>query len=395
MNIAYLDCFSGISGDMVLGAFLDLGLPRNLLRETLKKMALPDLGLSIRQEERGGLSGTSLRVKEKHPGHSHRSYRVIKGIIEKSKIERQVKENSLLVLKNLAGVEARIHGQEIEEIHFHEIGALDTIVDIVGAALGFHYFQIQVVTASPVPVNQGWIKSQHGPLPLPAPATLALLKNVPVVPSGLEMELVTPTGAAILTTFAASFGPPPAATLKKIGYGLGQQHLDDRPNALRIWLGEKPAFFAQEKLIVLETNIDDMNPQWYDFVMERLFEAGALDVILIPCQMKKNRPGTLLQVLAKPTDQMPLRDILFRETTTLGLRIYEVSRCSLDRTMQSVRTPWGSIKIKKPIKPHSFSDRPLSFSVEYEDLKKIALKEKVPLKIIDLRIRSWLLKKEY
>ena len=390
MNIAYLDCFSGVSGDMVLGAFLDLGLPRNLLRETLKKMDLPDLVLSISREERGGLSGTALRIKQKHPGHSHRSYRVIKGIIEKSKIERQVKEKSLLALKNLAEVEARIHGQAIEEIHFHEIGALDTIVDMVGAALGFHYFQIREVTASPVPVNQGWVKSQHGPLPLPAPATLALLKNVPLVPSGLDKELVTPTGAAILTTFAASFGPPPAATLKKVGYGLGQQRLDDRPNALRIWLGEKPAPLAQEKLIVLETNIDDMNPQWYDYVMERLFEAGALDVTLIPCQMKKNRPGTLLQVLARPIDQIPLRDILFSETTTLGLRIHEVSRYALERTIHRMTSPWGEVEIKQVHGPEGGKPFRQDFSIAYDDLKKISRGKKIPLKKLQIALNSWL-----
>jgi hypothetical protein len=390
MNIAYLDCFSGISGDMVLGAFLDLGLPKKRLRETLKKMPLPIPALSLRREERGGLTGMAFRVKENHPGHTHRSYRDIRGMIEKSGIERPVIEKSLVVLKNLAEVEARIHGQALENIHFHEIGALDTIVDIVGAALGFHYFQVQEVTASPVPVNQGWVKSQHGPLPLPAPATLALLKDVPLIPSGTDKELVTPTGAAILKTFAASFGPPPVFIFQKVGYGLGQMRLEDRPNALRIWLGERPTDLAQENLLILETNIDDMNPQWYDHVMGRLFETGALDVSLIPCQMKKNRPGTLLQVLARPADRQVLQDVLFRETTTLGLRIHEVGRISLDRSIQTIKTPWGKVELKRVRRPSGDRRFQKDFSLAYNDLKRISRAKKIPLKTLQSNITEWL-----
>jgi len=390
MKIAYLDCFSGISGDMVLGAFLDLGLPKKLLRETLKKMSLPDLVLSVRREERGGLSGVALQVKEKRPSHRHRTYREIKRLIEQGGLETKIKADSLTALQDLAAAEARIHGKKMEEVHFHEIGAMDTIVDIVGAALGFHYFQVQEVTASPVPVNQGWVNSQHGPLPLPAPATLALLENVPLIPSGLEKELVTPTGAAILKTFATSFGPPPAATLKKVGYGLGQQQLDDRPNCLRLWLGERPSPLNQEKLMVLETNLDDMNPQWYDLVMERLFEAGALDVTLIPCQMKKNRPGTLLQVLAKPGDQVALRDILFSETSTLGVRIYEVSRYSLKRILKQVTTPWGKVVVKYVRRPETPSENGTPFSIEYDDLKKISRRKRIPLKKLQTDLDRWL-----
>jgi hypothetical protein len=353
-------------------------------------MSLPDLVLSVRQEERGGISGVALQVREKRHSHRHRTYREIKGLIDQSGLETKIKADSLTALQALAAAEARIHGKKIDEIHFHEIGALDTIVDIVGAALGFHYFQIREVTASAVPVNQGWIKSQHGPLPLPAPATLALLKGVPLVPSGLEKELVTPTGAVILKTFASSFGPPPAATLTRVGYGLGQQQLADRPNALRLWLGEKPSSLNQERLIVLETNIDDMNPQWYDLVMERLFEAGALDVTLIPCQMKKNRPGTLLQVLARPVDQAALRDILFSETTTLGIRIHEVKRVSLKRSLKQVATPWGQVAVKYGLRPETPSKKGTGYSIEYDDLKKISREKKIPLKKLQTELAGWL-----
>ena len=264
MNIAYFDCFSGISGDMILGAFLDLGFPQKLLRQTLSQIPLPELRLLVKREERSHITGYSLQVHGKKGKPIARTYKSIKQLIEKSKIALPVKENSLAILKRLAQVEGKIHGLEFEEVHFHEIGALDTIVDIVGAALAFEYFQIQEVISSPLPVGRGWIQSSHGPLPLPAPATLALLLGAAVIPSDGEKELVTPTGAAILTHYARSYGPPPALFLKGVGYGLGQIHLQDRPNALRIWLGEKTSGPNNEKLIVLETNIDDMNPQWYD-----------------------------------------------------------------------------------------------------------------------------------
>jgi hypothetical protein len=266
-------------------------------------------------------------------------------------------------------------------------------VDIVGAALAFHTFQIQEVISAPLPLGRGWIQSGHGPLPLPAPATLALLEGAATIPSGQEMELVTPTGAAILTHYAKSYGPPPALVLKGVGYGLGQLRLEDRPNVLRVWLGEKSPDRKKEKLVVLETNIDDMNPQWYDHLMEHLLEAGALDCLLIPCQMKKNRPAVLIQVLSRPENQAQLQNILLQETTTLGVRSYEVDRLSLSRQTQSLKTPWGEVHIKKVFRPgHSHEESP-DFSIEYEDLKKLARQHKESLKALDTKIRAWLLKK--
>jgi hypothetical protein len=266
-------------------------------------------------------------------------------------------------------------------------------VDIVGAALAFQYFQIQEVIASPLPVGRGWVQSGHGPLPLPAPATLALLQGAAVIPSPGEKELVTPTGAAILTHYARSYGPPPALILKGVGYGLGQIHLQDRPNALRVWLGEKSSGPKNEKLIVLETNIDDMNPQWYDHLMEHLFKAGALDCLLIPCQMKKNRPAVLLQVLSKPETQAQLQGILLNETTTLGVRSYEVDRLSLPRTIQTITTPWGRIRIKKITRPGHDLGPADDFSIEYDDLKELARSQKASLKELEPKIRNWVLKK--
>jgi len=393
MNIAYFDCFSGISGDMILGAFLDLGLPQKLLRKTLSQLPLPELRLIIQREERKGLTGCALKVQGKKKEGIDRTYKSIKQLIEKSRVEARIKEDSLTILKRLAQVESRIHGIQMEEVHFHEIGALDTIVDIVGAALAFHYFQIEECVSSPLPLGQGWIQSSHGPLPLPAPATLALLKEAAVIPSDLDLELVTPTGAAILSYYVRSFGPPPAMTLKAVGYGLGRTHLSDRPNALRVWLGEKSTGWKKEKLIILETNIDDMNPQWYDHLMEHLFEAGALDCLLIPCQMKKNRPAVLIQVLSKPETQAQLQDILLKETTTLGVRSYEVDRLALPRTIQSIKTPWGMVRIKKITRPGHTRKDAEDYSIEYDDLRKLVRHQKGTIKELDAKIRSWLLKK--
>lgn len=394
MNIAYFDCFSGISGDMILGAFLDLGLPQKLLRQTLSRLPLPELRLIIKQDERRGITGCSLGVQGKTKEGLVRTYQSIKGLIEKSPIEDPVKENSLAILKRIAEVEGKIHGIPVEEVHFHEIGALDTVVDIVGAALSFDYFQIEEVTSSPLPLSLGRIKSGHGPLPLPAPAALALLKGAAIIPSDLSIELVTPTGAAILTHYARSFGPPAAMTLKGVGYGLGRTRIPDLPNALRIWLGEKSRVLKKEKLVVLETNLDDMNPQWYDHLMGHLFDAGALDCLFIPCQMKKNRPAVLVQVLSKPETQGPLQDILLRETTTLGVRSYEVDRVSLNRTFQTIRTPWGQVGIKKVSRPGQAQENSEDFSIEYEDLKKLAQHKKESLREVDTKIRAWLLKKK-
>jgi uncharacterized protein (TIGR00299 family) protein len=394
VKIAYFDCFSGISGDMILGAFLDLGLPRTLLRQTLSRLPLPELGLMIKREDRQGITGCTVRVQGKHKEGIARTYKLIKHMIEKSPLDSAIREDSLAILKRLAEVEGKIHGLPVEDVHFHEIGALDTVVDIVGAALALHYFQITEVYSSPLPLGRGWIQSGHGTLPLPAPAALALLKGAAVIPSDLNLELVTPTGAAILTHYARSFGPPVPMKLKGVGYGLGQTRIPDRLNALRVWLGEKSPVLKEEKLIVLETNIDDMNPQWYEPLMEHLFESGALDCLLIPCQMKKNRPAVLIQVLSKPETRAHLQDILLKESTTLGIRSYEVDRLSLPRTIQSVKTPWGVIRIKKISRPAPAREPSEDFSLEYEDLKKLSGKQKGSIKELEAKIRTWLLRKK-
>lgn len=386
MKIAYFDCFSGISGDMVLGAWLDLGLPRTLLRRTLETLDLPPFRLGVRREDRGGLSGLRVSVRARKGAAFPRHYRDLRRILEHSSLETEVRTNALEALRHLASVEARIHRVALEDVHFHEIGAQDTVVDLVGASLGFAYFQIEVVAASPLPAGRGWVQSQHGPLPLPAPAALALMTGAPIIPSAAEQELVTPTGAAILKAWAGQFGPPPDMELKAVGYGLGSRELPDRPNALRIWLGEKPeAAASPEKIMVLETNIDDMNPQWYEHVLERLFRAGALDCLLIPCQMKKNRPGVLLQVLSRPADTGVLANVLLTETTTLGVRYFEAGRTTLPRTERRVKTPWGEVGIKETARLGI-----AEYGIEYEDLKKIAGRSGKSIKELEGLIRGWL-----
>jgi hypothetical protein len=390
VNIAYLDCFSGISGDMVLGAWLDLGLPRRRLLEALQTLALPPFRLLVRREERGGLAGLQVAVRGRKGAVFPRHYGELRGILEAGGLEEAVKTRALAALRRLAEVEARIHGLELEAVHFHEIGALDTVVDLVGAALGHRYFQIEEVFSSPLPAGRGWVQSQHGPLPLPAPAALELLRGAALVSSPSEQELVTPTGAAILAAFEPRFGPPPDMVLRGVGYGLGSRHLPDRPNALRLWLGESRAEPDEERLLVLETNIDDMNPQWYDYLLERLLQSGALDCLLIPCQMKKNRPGTLLQVLCRPPDGPALTALLLAETTTLGVRRHEVGRRSLDRSVERLSTPWGEVGRKKVRRPGLAADGYRDYSLEYDDLKKAAVRGKKSLKEMETLIRGWI-----
>jgi hypothetical protein len=390
MNIAYLDCFSGISGDMVLGAWLDLGLPRRRLREALQALQLPPFRLQVRREERGGLTGLRVVVEARKGTAFPRHYGALRGLLESGGLEAGVRAKALDALRRLAEVEARIHGLELEAVHFHEIGALDTIVDLVGAALGFHYFQVERVYSSPVPAGRGWVSSQHGPLPLPAPAALELLKGAALVSSTSEQELVTPTGAAILAGWEPRFGPPPDMVLRGLGYGLGSRDLPDRPNALRLWLGERRDEPTEERLLVLETNIDDMNPQWYDYLLERLFQAGALDCLLIPCQMKKNRPGTLLQVLCRPAASHSLSALLLAETTTLGVRHHEVGRRTLARSGRRLATPWGEIGVKEVRRPGNSAAGFQDYALEYEDLKQAAAREKKSLKEMEGRIRGWI-----
>jgi len=378
MKIAYFDLIAGASGDMILGALMDAGLPEDRLREGLTALKINDFELAIQRVDKNGFSATKVDVLVKDDV-SARHLPDIEAIITNSALPNPIQEKSIAIFKRLGEVEARIHGTALDEVHLHELGGVDTIVDVVGTLLGLEILGIDKVFASPVPLGRGFVRGAHGQIPLPAPATLALLKGIPVVGSPIEKETVTPTGAVLLTSLAASFGPIPVMTLDSVGYGAGGRDLPI-PNILRVLIGKQDDTGAAKfgTLIMLETNIDDLNPEFYDYVMEKLFEAGALDVFFTSIQMKKNRPATLLQVLAKPGEAPKLREILFRETTTLGVRQKTVERYALDREIQEVETPFGRVRVKVA----HLGDGKIKISPEFEDCCRLAKKTGTPIQEI-------------
>jgi hypothetical protein len=373
MKIAYFDCIAGISGDMILGALLDAGLPEAELRQRLAALHLADFDLRCQRVNKNGFGATKVDVlvADNVPA---RHLADIEAIVTDSNLPVKIKEQAVAIFRRLGEVEAHIHGVPLDRVHLHELGGVDTIVDVVGALAGLDALGVERVFASPLPMGRGFVRGAHGPIPLPAPATLALLKSVPVVGSELEMELVTPTGAAILSSLAAEFGAIPPMMLTAVGYGAGGRDLPI-PNVLRVLLGDQAGQATLETLAVLETNIDDQNPEIYDYVLGRLFAAGALDVFLSPIQMKKNRPATLVRVLCRPQDADPLRVILLTETSTLGVRQHTVTRHCLLRSSHTVETPFGPVRIKVAV-----LDGSQKFAPEYEDCKQLAAARGVPLR---------------
>ncbi|MBU1205602.1 MAG: nickel pincer cofactor biosynthesis protein LarC [Proteobacteria bacterium] len=371
MKILYFDCFSGVSGDMTLAALLDLGLPQEKLRLELEKLGLKNYSLNIFQGSRNGIAGMGIEVKVGPKEENHRHFSDILKIIEGSSLKPDVKKTSLAIFQRLAEAEAKVHAQRVEEVHFHEVGAVDSIVDIVGAAIGIDYFQPGRILSTELPMGRGFVQCQHGRLPLPAPATLEVLKGYPLKNVEVEGELVTPTGAAIVATLSSDVTSFPAMTAEKIGYGMGKKDFPDRPNLLRLVLGEATEAYLTDRVTILEANIDDMNPEFYDYLMERLFNRGALDVSLNPLLMKKNRPGTLLRVIAQEHDAEALSDIILRESSTLGVRSYAAARKKLPREIKEVETKYGRVRVKV--------SGDLRFQPEYEDCKRIAQEKGVPI----------------
>lgn len=381
---AYFDCFSGISGDMTLGAFISLGVPADWLENELNRVLLSDVNLSVVPISRSGISARGVQVNTKGDRAS-RNYSQIKKLVNQSDLNSRVKKISLDIFEKLAKAEAKIHACVLEDVHFHEIGGLDAIVDIVGSALCIDYMGLEKIMSSKIPLGKGFVSSRHGTLPVPAPATLAILKDIPVYGSGIGHELVTPTGAAIIATLADSFQDLPEMTVEKIGYGAGKRELAEIPNLLRVVIGRlKPADSdgqtgaVKETLGVVETCIDDMNPEILGFTVDRLFEDGALDVYLIPIYMKKNRPGTMLQVLCRVEQKEVIVQRILTETTSLGVRFYNTQRLSLFRETIMLDTPFGTVKVKR-IRDLSGEIRLVP---EYEVCRKIALKEKIPLRVV-------------
>ncbi|HMB21909.1 MAG TPA: nickel pincer cofactor biosynthesis protein LarC, partial [Anaerolineales bacterium] len=376
MKIAYVDCFSGISGDMFLAALLDAGLPLEVLQDAIEKLHLPEkVELRLTETHKGALRAANLEVIVPH-SHHRRHLSDILGILSDSRLSEQVKQTAARIFTLLAEAEARVHGEPVEQVHFHEVGALDSIVDITGAAIGLEALGIERLYASPLPYGSGMVNSEHGQLPLPAPATLEVLRlaHAPLIPSPAEVELVTPTGAAILGTLATF--ERPALTITGIGVGAGKRDLA-WPNVMRLLIGEAPASGTSD-MVQLETNIDDMNPQFYGYLMEKLFAAGAKDVFLTPIQMKKNRPGTLLGVIANRRDESTLAELILRESTTLGLRVQPISRYEAQREFKQIQTIYGNLTVKQKL----LNGKIIQSVPEYDECIRLANENGVSLKEI-------------
>lgn len=375
--IIYFDCFSGASGDMLLGALLDAGLPLEHLQAELDKLHLAGYGLALEHQVRHGIAGSKLHVRDTLGTHPARHPQDVYALLEASSLPPQVKARSRAVFARLARAEAKVHGIPEEEIHFHEIGAVDSIVDIVGVVAGLHVLDVTAVYASPLPLGSGFVETEHGRLPVPAPATLTILSEVgaPTIPHPAQTELVTPTAAALLAELARFQRPP--MKVQAVGIGFGDKQFP-WPNGLRVWLGE-PFHVAQteaDQVMLLECNLDDITGETLGYVMERLFAAGALDVWFTPIYMKKNRPATLLSVLALAGEAESLGLILLRETPTLGLRMTPpMHRWKTGRRTRQVRTTWGMVRVKEKM----LGDEVLAISPEYEDCARIAREHGVPL----------------
>ena len=439
MRIAYLECFSGISGDMFLGALVDAGVSPRLLEDAVAALGV-DAKLQISRVLRSGISGTKVDVwvdgeedlpreeywtkqeaghshehdaaheplhghghdrphehehGHQHPdpepsaaeataphAHSHRGLTEIRKIILAAGISESAKKTAIAIFEALGAAEAKIHSVPVEQIHFHEVGAVDAIVDIVCAAVGAEALGVDAIVCSPLNVGGGTVKCAHGTFPVPAPATVELLKDAPVYSSGMQAELVTPTGAAIVKTLAQRFSPFPEMKIEKTGYGAGSRDFPGHPNVVRLVIGEAASTLSDktdsDRITVLEANLDDLNPQVFGYVLDRLLEEGALDAFAVPVQMKKSRPGSLLTVLCKPEDAGKLAQLIFAETTTLGVRRREEVRQTLARRWESVRTPWGEVRIKIA----SMNGAVTNYMPEYEDCRRIAAEHHVPLKTV-------------
>jgi hypothetical protein len=392
-RILYFDCFSGASGDMVLGALLDAGLPLDELRAALGSLAIDEASVSANRVLRAGVSATKFTVDmhDHHHSHSHghthgsaavahshahRSLAEIDRLIERSALSASAQTRAKELFHCLGEVEAAIHQMPIDQIHLHEVGEVDSIIDIVGAVFALEWFRADRIVSSPLNVGGGMVHSAHGHFPVPAPATVKLLTGAPVYSSGIQSELVTPTGALIVAAYAHTFGPIPPLKVERIGYGAGDRDLPGTPNVLRVLVGESTADAATEQIVVLECEIDDMTPQIFGLVMDRLHAAGALDVYLSPVQMKKNRPGTLLTILARPEQRQELTALVFRETTTIGIRYHEVRRQRLDRETVNVETPLGTVRFKVA----RLDGKIVNSTPEFEDCLRIASERNLPVK---------------
>jgi len=388
MKQAYFDCFSGISGDMTLGALVHAGVPLDHLRNELKALDVPGWELRAENVWKNGMAATYVQVITQE-SHTHRSLSTIETILQNSQLAAPVRDRAIAIFRKLGEAEAAVHDVPIEKIHFHEVGAVDAIVDFVGACIGFSFLGVERFACSPLNVGGGTAKMAHGVLPVPAPATARLLLGKPTYSTGIQKELVTPTGAAIVATVCDSFGPQPPMSVSSIGYGAGTTDLEAQPNVLRLMVGDASAKQEgnyDEEIRVIEANLDDLNPQVYGYFLERALAAGAWDVFTTPIQMKKNRPGTLLTVLCNPADESKFQDLFFAETTTLGVRSHTTQRRCLPREWESVSTRYGEVRMKIA----RVDGQVVQVSPEYEDCRKLAEAKSVPLQhVMQEALHSW------
>jgi uncharacterized protein (TIGR00299 family) protein len=395
-RVLYFDCFSGISGDMVLGALLDAGLPLDDLKRALGSLALSGYDVTAERVLRAGVSATKFIVREQHSGgaatqhghdhdhhdhahahhHPHKSLSEIFTLIDQSALSAAGRDRAKALFQRLGEAEAAIHQMPVEKVHLHEVGALDSIIDIVGAVFALEWVGADRIVCSPLNVGGGMVDSAHGVFPVPAPATLKLLGDAPIYSGPVQKELVTPTGALLATGYASSFGPIPSMAIERVGYGAGDRDNPDTPNVLRVLIGRAADLPRADRVVVIECEIDDMNPQLFGVAMERLYAAGALEVYYVPVQMKKNRPGTLLTVVAPPELRAKLAEVVFRETTTIGLRHSEVERECLEREIVTVETPVGAVRFKIAWR----DGRVVNAVPEFEDCVRIAAANNLSVK---------------
>ena len=374
MRIAYLDCFAGVSGDLLLGAIIDAGVSLDQLRTELSKLSLPGWSIDAERVTKQGIAGTQVRVTTEESA-AHRNLADIVALLVRSQLDQAVRDRAADVFRRLAEAEAKAHGAPVEEVHFHEVGAVDAIVDVVGTVVGLRLLGIEHLTCSPIPTGTGFVDCAHGRLPVPAPGTAELLRGLPTYGGGIEAELTTPTGAALVSTLCDEFSALPLMTMRSVGYGAGTYDLPI-PNLLRLFIGEPAAPLITEQLSIIETNIDDLNPELYEPLLERLLAAGALDVFLTPIVMKKNRPGTLVTVLCERPRVNDLTAIILAETTTFGLRISEVERRCLEREWIEVDTQFGRARAKLG----QLAGRVITIAPEYEGCRKLANEHRVPVR---------------
>jgi pyridinium-3,5-bisthiocarboxylic acid mononucleotide nickel chelatase len=389
MKVISYDCFSGISGDMNLGAMIDLGVDQTFLTGELNKLNLQGWELIVEKDQRHGIVGTKVTVKQTRHEHAHRHLSDIEKIIRDSSLDSQTKELSMKIFKKIAQAEATVHGIAIDHVHFHEVGAIDSIIDVVGAAICYNALDIEGVHVSTVELGEGFVNCDHGKLPVPAPATVEIIKGIPVKKGGVDFEATTPTGAAILAVLGTNFNPDLRIKIEKTAYGVGHKEHEKVPNLLRVFLGELSSDASGHDAIQIECNIDDMNPEFFEYISERLFKAGVSDVFYSNIIMKKGRPGILLSVICENELADKVKNIIFTESTSLGIRTFPFKKDTLARIFETVPTIYGDIKVKRSF----FDGKEVSCKPEYEECKKIASEKGIPVKEVYNNIMAAINKK--